>query len=154
LHRFGGVDFDVRGLIQISFQSSTGEQYPNKILDIPIKQSCQRLHFLHSAINCFGKPFGTEIGYYVVHQAGGGETRIPLAVGRELADWFTQAEERDTKFEVAWLGDNETARALGRKARLFKTTWQNPHPDQSIDSLDFVAMQGAAAPFLVAITAE
>jgi hypothetical protein len=148
------VLFDVRGLIQVGCQSSTGEHYPKEVRGIVVDKVCQRLHFLHAAVNSFSKPIGTEIGYYLVHQPDGRETKIPLIIGRDLGDWFEQPAERDMKFEVAWNGENETSRALGRKIRLFKTTWQNPHPDSAIAAIDFVATQTSAAPFLVAVTVE
>ena len=152
LHRLSGVDFDVRGIIQLNCMSTMGEPYPKEVRGIAVNRACQRVHFLHSAVNSSSRPFGTEIGYYLVHQAGGQETKIPLLIGRDLADWFNQLNEHDATFEVAWLGDNETTRALGRKIRLFKTTWQNPQPDAAVESIDFVSTHGP--PFLVAITAE
>jgi len=48
---------------------------------------------------------------------------------------------------VAWIG--------GRPLRLLdRKTWTNPAPEKPIASFDFLSAKRAAAPFLVAATAE
>ena len=97
---------------------------------------------------------GTKIGSYIVHYADGQTREIPIIVGRDVADWFSQANENLPDLQIAWSGRNEASRAAGRTIRLFKSTWQNPVPELAIQSLDFVSSHHSAAPFLVAITAE
>src|SRR5581483_6806872 len=50
VQKLAGVEFDVRGLIQIGATAANGLAYPNHVRDIPIRQRCRRLHFLHAAI--------------------------------------------------------------------------------------------------------
>jgi hypothetical protein len=38
--------------------------------------------------------------------------------------------------------------------RLFKRTYDNPKPDLTIQTLDFVSTRAESAPFLVALTLE
>jgi len=104
---------------------------------------------------------GTQLGTYVVHYANGQRQEIPIRAGIDLADWWSQVNETDTQFTVAWTGTNELSLKRGRSIRLFKATWQNPHPDVQIAGIDFDFVLTAnrppskhAAPFLVAITAE
>ena len=47
-------------------------------------------------------------------------------MGRDVADWFSQLNEENKKFTIAWSGTNESSREEGRTIRLFKSTWQNP----------------------------
>jgi hypothetical protein len=56
---------------------------------------------------------------------------------------------------VAWEGENDVIKAPD-EIRLYRTIWDNPHPEKKIVSLDFVvtAPERPVAPFCVAITAE
>ncbi|MBN2329714.1 MAG: hypothetical protein JXR73_21415 [Candidatus Omnitrophica bacterium] len=38
--------------------------------------------------------------------------------------------------------------------RLFKTSWNNPHPERKVNSIDYVSEMTDCAPFLVALTVE
>lgn len=75
-------------------------------------------------------------------------------VGQDLADWWSQDRLETDRSLVAWEGTNEASQKVGRKIRLFKTTWENPSPETEIKSIDFLSSHGDAAPFLVAITVE
>src|SRR5260370_20855299 len=69
IQTFAGVQFDVRGLIQVGARSLTGESYPAQVGGIPVECLCKRLHFLHAAIFAGGLPDGTQNGRYVLHYA-------------------------------------------------------------------------------------
>jgi len=89
-----------------------------------------------------------------VHYADGRAEKIPLVVGRDLADWFEQPQDTKPPGEVVWTGMNESSRRQNRKIRLFKTTWENPRPDVVIETIAIVSTMEVVAPFVVAITAE
>ena len=154
IQTFAGVEFDVRGLIQVGGVSRTGENYPAEVRNIALGRACQRLHFLHAAIVADGTPDGMRIGGYVLHYVNGRQAEIPIVVGQSLADWFTQPNEGNKPFTIAWTRYNAESRRQGRTIRLFKTTWENPAPAEAIRSFDLVWAQAGPAPFLVAITAE
>ena len=154
IQTFVGVQFDVGGLIQVGAPSRTGENYPTEVRQIAIQRACQRLHFLHAAIFAGGTPNGTRIGSYVLHYVNGRQAEVPIVIGQSLADWFTQPNEENKRFTIAWTGYNAESRRQGKTIRLFKTTWENPAPAEAIRSIDFVSAQAGPAPFLVAITAE
>jgi eukaryotic-like serine/threonine-protein kinase len=151
VQKIGGIEFDVRGLIQVGGQAVSGEPYPKQVRGIAVHRRCQRLHFLHAAINAADAPHGKEIGHYLVHYPHGGFNLIPLLIGRELGDWFEQPLEPPARWEVAWTGTNELSRAQGRKIRLFKTTWENPSPGNVVETVD---IEDVVALFVVAITSE
>ena len=69
LQTFGGVEFDVRGIVQLGSTASPSTNYPALIKGIPVKQKCQRLHFLHAAAFGSRADEGTQIGAYVAHFA-------------------------------------------------------------------------------------
>lgn len=154
IQTFANAQFDVRGLIQVGARYQEGEVYPDRVRAIPVSRPCRRLHFLHAAIYADGTPYGIRIGAYVIHYASGRQTEIPIVVGQSLADWFTQPNEKNQTFTIAWTGLNSESRRQGRTIRLFKSTWDNPLPTETVKTIDFVSFRAGPAPFLVAITAE
>jgi WD40 repeat protein len=154
IQTFAGVEFDVRGLIQVGSESPDSVKYRKKISGIRIARQSQRLQFLHAAINAADVKEDIQIGSYIVHFANGERRDIPIVVGRDVADWWNQPNEETKKFVIAWTGTNAASRAAGRTIRLFKTTWENPYPEVEVKSIDFVSTHDIAAPFLVAITVE
>ena len=125
-----------------------------QVADIAVQHACQRLHFLHAAIDAGGVPDNTQIGSYVIHYSNGEQAQFPIVIGQSLADWFTQPDEEKKTFTIGWSGYNAESRRQGRTIRLFKSTWQNPAPAETIRSIDFVSTASGPAPFLVAVTAE
>jgi WD40 repeat protein len=160
IQKLAGVDFDVWGLIQVGANASNGMAYPKQISGITVARQSDQLHFLHAAIHAGSATNGAQIGSYVIHYADGQLREIPIRAGIELADWWTHSRETNTQFTVAWTGTNEKSAQYQKSIRLFKTTWKNPRPDVEIASIDFLSRRNAspgraaAAPFLVAITAE
>ncbi len=146
-----GTEFDVRGLVEVSRRFPA---YSALVTNIPVAQICRRLHFLHAAVNADVVADGTQLGRYVVHYSNGQQGEIPLVQGRDLADWWEQANEQGKPLVVAWTGTNSASQREGRHIRLFKTSWPNPQPDLAVRSIDFEAMDKVGSPFLVAITAE
>ena len=154
IQTFGGVRFDVRGLIQAGWWLRD-KPYTNRVAGISVDRACARLHFLHAAVNASSATNGTEIGRYVIHHANGQSNEIALMIGQHLAHWRRQTNEAPGSLVVAWMQSDESAARENRDpARLFKTTWENPLPGIRIRSIDLLATHSNAAPFVVAITAE
>jgi hypothetical protein len=157
LQTFGGVEFDVRGIVQLCSQSPSSTNFPVLVKEIPVHQLCQRLHFLHAA--GFGNPGdeGKQIGVYVVHFAANPmRLEIPIRYGHEVRNWHAQAGEPATPEDltVAWTGQNAVSKSAGKSLRLFLTTWTNTTPEVPIESIDYVSSMSVPAPFLIAITVE
>jgi hypothetical protein len=148
----GGQVFDVRGIVQLSGSEleKVGGQFPQQITGIKINQTCRQLHFLQAA--GWRSTDGATIGNYRVHYADGQVLGIPIVYGADVRDWNTDGDraEKVTRSTVAWSGFNHAQVVV----RLFKTTWVNPLPETEIVSLDYVSTMAAAAPFLLAVTAE
>jgi hypothetical protein len=144
-----GVEFDVRGLIQLSSRllKDIDSSFPERVEGISVAQECRRLHFLQA--NSWNGPERGEVGRYVVHFADGQTVEFPLVYGAELRS-MNLSSNPTPRATVAWTGTNAAHQAL----RLFKTTWENPRPDVAIETLDFISQMTAAAPFVLAITAE
>lgn len=156
-HMFGGVPFDARGLIQLQGKYGEGrKQFPAKVQGIPVQQKCRKLHFLHSTH--WTVEHGQCIANYLVHYADGSEWEIPLNYGVEIAGWWRNLQKSRPQEHVVivWTGTNVPAsRSRNHNIlALYKTTWENPYPDLTIESIDFVSALTPCSPFVIALTAE
>jgi WD40 repeat protein len=159
LQDFGGVRWDVRGIVQLDSVeiAKTAPGYPHQVAGVGVGRKCARLHFLHGA----GWPGtnGTVVAKYIVHYADSSNAEIPVVYGRDLRNWQFWPEMADaetTGGTVAWRGPQVRWKDHYPDwgVRLYRLTWENPHPDKEIATLDLVsAMQGPAV-FVIAITAE
>ena len=152
LQTLAGVQFDVRGLIQLS--SQLVKDRPAQVAGIKVGQKCRRLHFLHATRH--DARDGMLVGSYIVHYAGLQRQEIPIVYGQDVRDWVMVRGEpiEAEKSVVAWMGMSPAAKAQGKFLRIFKSTWENPVGSQEIVSIDFLSSISDAAPFLIALTAE
>lgn len=155
---FANVDFTVgTGVVQLGTRMVPGK--PEKVEGIKVGAKAAKVHFLHSCGRSAGTPANTLIGKYVVHYDDRSTAEVEIVYGKDVVDWWEQRGVADpTRSKVAWEGQNEMIKGSGLKIKLFLTTWENPHPEKQITTLDYVTTDGAqqtgAAPFCVAISTE
>jgi hypothetical protein len=155
LHEFGGVPFDVRGVVQLC-----GEEhdfpfaFPEKLEGIRVNQKLDSIHFLHAT--AFTVRPATNIATYVIHYADSRVVEIPIVYGKQIADWWVDPKHpfEPAEAKVAWTGLNEAAKAYGKALRLYRFTWDNPLKDVEVASISLFSHATLAAPFLIAITIE
>ena len=163
IQTFTGVEFDVRGLIQLAGlnlykeseldESGKKEHYPNAVENIKIQLKGQKIHFLHST--SWSANENEKIGEYVVHYENGEIKHIPINYLQSLRDWFTAPNDPlPINADIAWKGQNETTKKLGLNILIFKYTWENPLSNIEISAIDFVSSITTASPYLIAITIE
>ena len=151
---FGGVEFDVRGIVQLGGKGEAVKQFPKAVRNIRVRRKCFRVVFLHAA--AFGGPAddGRQIGNYVLRfTTNPMHFEIPIFYGQEVRNWRAVPGEkpyRGVEPTIAWTG----AGSDGQTLRLYQTIWTNVVPDLEIKSIDFVSSIAAPAPFLIGITAE
>ncbi len=153
---FGGVAFDVRGLVQLAASKSleiTGVVFPEAVKGIAVNRTGRRLHFLQA---CFwNEAEGAKLGEYVIHYANGQTRTAPILYGQNIMDWWVRPEGGQlTEAVTVWRGSNPATRSMGLTTHLIKYTWENPLPEVGISTIDFVSDLIEASPFLVAITVE
>jgi hypothetical protein len=157
LQEFGGIQFDVRGIIQLGSKSLTDKQFPPQVRAIPVHKKCRDLYFLHAVGFSSKTDEGAQVGSYVVHFAGDrARLEIPIHCGSDVRNWHVQPQEPapQSGLNVAWTSESNPDKAQGPATRLFMTSWSNLAPDKEIESIDFVSSMAGPAPFLVAITAD
>jgi beta-galactosidase len=150
-----GVTWDIRGVV------STGQPerplspwaFGRTITNLPVQGSVRRLHVLHASSD--SSPSGGRVGRYRLHFAGGTTADLTLDLSEDIGEfWSTHRHSLCRRGSVAWEGDNAAATRMGSKVRLFHRAWDNPHPDQDLDSLEMIGDLDATTFFVVAITVE
>ena len=161
-----GVEFDIAGrLIQLH-----GRGLPNQaraVHGIPVDRRVSKLYILQGAQFCgpeYGVPEGGLIAEYRLRFVDGDRATIPVAHGKDVRDWWAvrpqspsmkqKSEGAVTRGQIAWAGLNPEVRRDKTYLRLYLCTWENPHPEKAVESIDFVALHESAGPFCVAITVE
>ena len=146
VHVFHGIKFDARGMIRLS--------WVQQITNIPVSQKCSEIDFLHGA---GGQNDSTIASLFVVHFANGHIETVPIVFGQDVGA------------SSIWRGSDETGVALTNSIvweeristnapqpdfRLFIKKWINPLPNETVQTIDFVAPQEMSSAFLVAITVQ
>ena len=157
LKLFGGVLFDVRGLIVLAGTNSlsvSGLALPESVTGIPVGRKGKAIHFLQVAA-FRGSTAGLKIGEYVMHYENGETRTANLIYGENELDWWVHpADPPLTKADEVWVGANTATRTAGLHTRLIKFTWNDPLPASEIATIDFVSDVTASSPMLIAITVE
>jgi hypothetical protein len=175
LVELGGVEFDVRGVIQLRRAEPLGGAWELPTLDdavrvdgIPIQKEPTRLHLLLGTVQgrdtvqgervAQGEAEGTGIGRLLLHYADGETRPLDIVYGRDVRDWWYDPAKADAettdRAKVVWTGINPVANEYGRRLRLYLNTRQNPRPGVKISTFDFVSTLSNSAPFLIAVTVE
>lgn len=156
LKPLGNVIFDVRGLIQlkgrgVGYQgTSVLDRMPAQVEGIPVGATCHQIHFLHGISN--GGASGERVGAYRIRYVDGTQEEFPILVGEHLWDWWFRIAHATPKSVLAWRGENDLSVSFQSRLGLYRTTWDNPRPEVSIESIDFSSAMNVSTPFLIAIT--
>lgn len=149
-----GTRFDARGCLFLASGKYYSDRVPDQMLGIPVALKGQRIRLLHGTFWGHDAP-GTPIGKYVLHFADGTAIERPLVLGRDVLE--TKAEPpppSSGNATVACDFKEQNSVTENDKVHLYVTTWDNPHPETEILSLDFISFRQTEAPFLVAVTIE
>jgi WD40 repeat protein len=161
LVQFGNTLFDVRGVIQLRAPSNAWLELPSATTPLPERTEGIRIGRkfarLHALLGTMGKePDDTPIGAFVFHYANGRQHEIAIRYGQYLRDWWSGGDANESIREGAlvWRGNNHLTRVLDGDIRIFASRFENPHPDQAIERIDFVSKLTGSGPFLIALTIE
>jgi hypothetical protein len=155
-HLFGGVPFDLRGGIILS-----NEELPHEASDwFPgltnsVNRVCRRIHLLATS---YGHtiPTGTQVGKMVLHYSDGTTRERPIIQGDDVAHWrsFPQDPPLTGSAQLVATTANGLTAEGGGIFRLFKVTWENPLPDQKVESLELICQSRPGDLYVFAITLE
>lgn len=167
---FGGVNFKLAsGVMQLG-SDLLAQKKPTKIEGIKVGAVAAKIHIVHATGygngSVLGQPGkdgdplyiadGAKIAEYKIRYDDGKTQTIPVVYGEDVRDWWYGENAKGVKRgKVAWQGQNELSKGFEQGIRLYLTTWDNPHTDKKIASIDYIKVGGGpAAPFCVAITLE
>jgi hypothetical protein len=155
VQKFGGVTFDVRGLIQLSGREPNrrGIKRSDRVTGILIGQRTARLHLLHTEQWAWDKD-NDEIAALNIRYANGQEEKAPIQHAIAVAGDVGGGGPAAKQARLAWIGTTALANANQNSLRLFQYTWSNPHPDWEIAQVDLVSAKAQASYVLVAMTVE
>jgi WD40 repeat protein len=167
LVELGGVEFDVRGVIQLRRADLRGAAWEFPTLDDPVRvdgilvqQEATRLHLLLGTVRGEGTvpSEATVIGRLELHYTDGETRSLDLVYGRDVREWWYEPARFDTeatdRASVVWTGKNPVANEYGHRLRLYLNTRENPRPGLKITTFDFVSAMSESGPFLIAVTVE
>ncbi len=127
---------------------------PLHIDGIPVGEKCSRLYVLQATQHW--APDGTAVATYQVHYEDGSAAAIPVVYGLDVRDWWDHDQGRPvTRARVVWTGSNPNSDKTGTTLRLYLGVWENPHPEKTVATLDFVKTEDRdCGPMCLAISAE
>ncbi len=150
--RMAGVDFDVRGVVQLCGTPVGGRNFPTRVGGIRLDRACRSLHVLHAVRGT--ELDRTRIGRYVFHYVDGSEREWPIIYGENVRDFKTRENEPVAPDELVEAWSGLTSGPRSPRLRLFASHWKNPRPGAEIASMDFESEMTGCEPFLVAVTAH
>jgi hypothetical protein len=164
VHTYGGVPFDVEGIVQLNGPSLQGgtKQWPSEIKDITIGHPFKKLHLLQSAFHIDSPGDQQAFAKLILHYADGSKEELQLVDGvhalrctsKEVPPFLPMLQEPPT--ELAWLGFNPYLKAnnSGGSLHLYRTTLENPKPDKQVTTVDYISTMSRPAPLMVGLTVE
>jgi len=165
--KLDGTLFDVRGIVQLGMGGGASARFPREVRGIPAAQTAGRIHVLHSAAwenrrTQDPLPDGHSVAQYVLNYEDGTQHVIDVQIGQHLRDWHFDPEDpqqvaENQRLGAAWVGGNPWGDQNRPPSAIvvFRTTWVNPYPDKTIQSIDLEsAPDNRAGAFVLAITLE
>src|SRR5262249_31557329 len=157
LQRFLGVDFDVRGAIQLAADAAppSPQLFGQRIDGIALPRSVAALDLLLGEYSQNEK-MQPQLDV-VFHYRDGSELSAELPVRGSPNPFPADADplgeaESWRGAQIAWLGDRRYGSTrITQSLPIFLTRVPNPQPDRELASLSLVAR---TAPFVLAITVE
>jgi hypothetical protein len=121
---------------------------------LPVNRKFAKATWLQGTI--WAAPTNDTAGWLVWHYSNGSTERAPITYGQTTARFWGDLQQitREQNFPEPVWKHHETAQEVGieRWLRLYEQSWDNPHPELTVTTLDFVSNRDSpAAPFIVAI---
>jgi len=153
LQTFDGIIFDVSGTLLL--RSKNMPQLKEAVRGIPVKRKCRYIHLLHGL--GYGDKDGVTIAVMEIHYVNGKKLEMPIILGVHVRNWWKEKTEAistvsDPLSGVAWSGQGTYPPPERASVRLFRSTFENPLPDEPIAHIDFVSRNTGAIPCIVSLS--
>jgi hypothetical protein len=142
IHKWNQTRFDVRGIV------SANNSEDGKIQGIPVGQKCWGMDFLH------GVYWDTKtklVSTFVVHYANGQSATISNLFGVDMLRSWNPNNLLPAN-SITWKERTDTNGVVHPVFVFYSKEWNNPLPNETVESIDFVSDGIHSGAFLVAIT--
>lgn len=154
---FDGVPFILLGKIELTGlgRARDGEYKTPRVGEVPVGLRASKLHLLHGA--SYDAPDGTPIANLHLRYENGATRNLFLRYGVHSRNWYIERSERDATLAdsrslVIWNGFSHPSG--GTPTRLFKTTFDNPLPAETLRGVEFRSLFNRPNAFIIALTVE
>lgn len=164
VHTYGGVPFDVQGLIQLNGPSiQTGlKLWPLEVKNITIGHAFKKLHLLHGAFHIDGPGAHLTFAKLILHYADGSQEELELVGGTHALRCTSQSVPpmqhllQEPRTELGWLGSSPYLKKNnpGASLHIYRTTLDNPKPETQVTAIDYLSTMVNPGPFMVGLTIE
>jgi len=153
LQTFQGILFDVSGTLLLRSQNMP--QLKEAVRGIPVKAKARYLHLLHGL--GYSDNDGVTVAIMEIHYANGAKREVPIILGVHVRNWWKEKSETlstisDPLSAVAWSGQGTYPSSQQASVRLFRSTFENPLPGETIDHIDFISRNTKAVPCIVSLS--
>jgi hypothetical protein len=154
LRQFGGLDFELRGVVQLAGRDLDANRFPATTGGVRIERMVEKIHLLHGVSGRV--PDDRLIGRLILDYGDGAQATLAVTYGWHVRDWWFREFEPvlDERTVMAWTGHNAAVREEGASLRLYRTTWPNPRPGVRLRQVRYESARTEAAPFVVGLTVE
>ena len=161
---YGGVPFDVQGIIQLNGPSVQKgiKLWPLEVKDIAIGHSFKKLHLLNGAFNISTPETHARYAKLILHYADGSQAELVLAGGIQALRCVDAEVPQELAMlpapqtELAWVGTNPFLKKNNPSAslHLYRTTFDNPKPEAEVATVDYLSTMTNPGPFMAGLTVE
>src|SRR5438477_4959567 len=152
-----GIPFQLGGTMELTGMGAAqdGWVYPGSYNGIRVGQKAGWIHLLHGT--GYDEKDGVAIARLTINYENGEKRSLDIRYGVHVRNWWVEKHEKvaavsDPNSKVAWTGTSRQTDPAGVTLRLFHSSFQNPLPDQPIQSVDFSSLFRRATPVIVAMT--
>jgi len=158
LQRIGGVDYDVRGMVQlgiVSYEPATDGSHMlpqlNGVTCLPVAgRRAAAVHLLLRPSLRSPVAAGTVIGHVTLHYADGSEGSLPLRAGVEVPSYSGDDRQVPQAFVTF-----PSFRVFGLDPAVLSTPrLANPYPDRVLECIDLSTVSSGAPLLLLGLTLE
>ncbi len=110
--------------------------------NIPVMEKVKALYFFHTSAWTRG---GEHMMSYILHCRSGKKMEIPVIGNKNIADWY-HVISNPLKSEIAWKNLSGNG--------FYCIRWENPHPEEFVESITAESKSGNSIPIVIGITAE
>jgi hypothetical protein len=120
-----------------------------------VNRQFETLYVYHCAH--FKMPEGTPVCHVVFRYENGSSATNELCYGTDMLDWLVSGNEAPLRTPsgpnsmLAWIGGQYSEKEKNR-LRFCLTTLANPHPDQTVSTIDLISCKTKVVPIILAMT--